>query len=271
MLPVSQALPPTLASSVAHLPRGAAAAIGFTILTSAHTQQAAAIELSDVAAGIGGIIINGIDPFDRSGVSVSGAGDVNGDGQADLIVAPPFAALGGNNIAGESYVIFSPLAPAASGTYQMATLAGDGHGGMVTPIADLGDGARARVDFSDEDTANGGGLDGASREVVTITRSGASISNLVNSADVLWEITSDRTGFDSAEVTLNYLDPEVAGLPTSEDGLEIFQAPSPSGPWTQLPTTPQPERNEVKAIINGFSFFALADHSNVAVVWEIYE
>ncbi len=44
------------------------------------------IELSDVAAGTGGFVINGIDPSDDSGVSVSGAGDVNGDGLADLIV-----------------------------------------------------------------------------------------------------------------------------------------------------------------------------------------
>ncbi len=44
------------------------------------------LELSDVVAGTGGFVINGIDPNDNSGRSVSGAGDVNGDGLADLIV-----------------------------------------------------------------------------------------------------------------------------------------------------------------------------------------
>ncbi len=39
------------------------------------------IELSDVAAGTGGFVINGIDPSDYSGRSVSGAGDVNGTGR----------------------------------------------------------------------------------------------------------------------------------------------------------------------------------------------
>ncbi len=64
------------------------------------------IELSDVAAGTGGFVMNGIDPIDFSGGSVSGAGDVNGDGLADLIVGAADADPGGNSGAGESYVIF---------------------------------------------------------------------------------------------------------------------------------------------------------------------
>ncbi len=69
------------------------------------------IELSDVAAGDGGFVINGIDPADYSGRSVSGAGDVNGDGLADVIVGAYGADPGGNNSAGESYVVFGPSCP----------------------------------------------------------------------------------------------------------------------------------------------------------------
>ncbi len=65
------------------------------------------IELSDVAAGTGGFVINGIDIDDQSGYSVSGAGDVNGDGLADLIVGAPLADAAGNIDAGESYVVFA--------------------------------------------------------------------------------------------------------------------------------------------------------------------
>ncbi len=65
-----------------------------------------AVDLADVAAGSGGFVINGIDQGDRSGISVSGAGDVNGDGLADVIVGAHRADPGGNNFAGESYVIF---------------------------------------------------------------------------------------------------------------------------------------------------------------------
>ncbi len=68
-----------------------------------------AVNLSDVAAGTGGFVINGIDLNDYSGFSVSGAGDVNGDGLADVIVGAWRADPAGNFDAGESYVVFSPV------------------------------------------------------------------------------------------------------------------------------------------------------------------
>ena len=54
----------------------------------------------------GGIIVNGIDADDFSGVSVSGAGDINGDGIDDLIIGARGADPNGDNYAGESYVVF---------------------------------------------------------------------------------------------------------------------------------------------------------------------
>ncbi len=46
----------------------------------------AAIDLVNVAAGIGGFVIHGADADDQSGHSVSSAGDINGDGFDDLII-----------------------------------------------------------------------------------------------------------------------------------------------------------------------------------------
>ena len=48
------------------------------------------IELSDVAAGTGGLVINGHAALNFSGISVSSAGDLNADG-LDLIVGAHWA------------------------------------------------------------------------------------------------------------------------------------------------------------------------------------
>ena len=60
--------------------------------------------------GTNGFAINGINPEDRSGNSVSSAGDINGDGIDDLIIAAPFADPNGDN-SGQTYVVFGNRAP----------------------------------------------------------------------------------------------------------------------------------------------------------------
>ncbi len=62
------------------------------------------IDLESLAAG-DGFIIQGDANGDRAGVSVAGAGDVNGDGYADLIVGANRGDDGGGS-AGEAYVVF---------------------------------------------------------------------------------------------------------------------------------------------------------------------
>ncbi len=48
------------------------------------------LELSTLD-GSNGLVLSGIDEFDFSGSSVSGAGDINGDGIDDLIIGAPMA------------------------------------------------------------------------------------------------------------------------------------------------------------------------------------
>lgn len=56
--------------------------------------------------GADGVTIFGADAGDSSGNSVSGAGDVNGDGFDDLLIGAINATLPGISAAGESYVVF---------------------------------------------------------------------------------------------------------------------------------------------------------------------
>jgi hypothetical protein len=65
-----------------------------------------AIELSAVAQGSGGFVINGQSGSDSAGFSVSAAGDLNGDGFTDLLVGAPGGDPTGATNAGRSYVIW---------------------------------------------------------------------------------------------------------------------------------------------------------------------
>ncbi len=60
------------------------------------------------ALGSAGLTLYGADAYDRSGSSVSSAGDVNGDGFDDLLIGAEYADAAGNakNRAGDSYVVF---------------------------------------------------------------------------------------------------------------------------------------------------------------------
>ena len=112
------------------------------------------IDLSDVASGTGGFVLNGEDPKDGTGWSVSGAGDINGDGFADFIVGAFHANSIGNTKynAGASYVVFGKAsgfgAPVALGSIAAGTGfvmigpdAGDDFGNSVAPAGDVnGDG-----------------------------------------------------------------------------------------------------------------------------------
>ena len=56
--------------------------------------------------GVNGFQLNGVDAGDWAGVSVGGAGDVNGDGFDDLILEAPGAGAPGTGDFGERYIVF---------------------------------------------------------------------------------------------------------------------------------------------------------------------
>jgi hypothetical protein len=66
----------------------------------------ATIDLGQIAAGVGGFaIVSNIDE-EQSGHSVSSAGDINGDGLADIILGAPYSPVDGGASAGRSFVVY---------------------------------------------------------------------------------------------------------------------------------------------------------------------
>jgi ELWxxDGT repeat protein len=128
----------------------------------------AAVDLSDVAAGQGGFKIIGEAEgsfASYAGRSVAAAGDVNGDGVADLLIGSP-GNSGGGNTAGAAYVVFGGAGGAAvaldavavgnGGFKIIGETAGDGAGDTVSALGDVnGDGLNDLIVGALQDSTGG--------------------------------------------------------------------------------------------------------------------
>jgi len=103
--------------------------------------------------GRNGFILKGI-ANSRFGISVSNAGDVNGDGFTDLIVGASFASPNGKTEAGESYVVFGKAGGFAA-QIDVANL--NGRNGFA--IAGINPGDLAGVSVGGAGDINGDGFD----------------------------------------------------------------------------------------------------------------
>jgi hypothetical protein len=104
---------------------------------------------------LGGFVINGIDGYDFSGKSVSGAGDINGDGLDDIIIGAYFADHDGISVAGESYVVFGR---ASGALIELSEIDLDNNsGGFIIKGIEVGDWSGFSVSGAGD--VNGDGLD----------------------------------------------------------------------------------------------------------------
>ena len=105
--------------------------------------------------GANGFTLTGIDKGDYSGVSVSSAGDVNGDGYDDLIIGANRADQNGAS-SGETYVVYGGAsAPGTDGVLALSALNGS-NGFTITGIEE---GDYAGVSVSSAGDVNGDGYD----------------------------------------------------------------------------------------------------------------
>lgn len=216
----------------------------------------ASVDLASLGAG--GFRAGGRDAHDSSGCSVSGAGDVNGDGLADLIIG---AFSAGTIDAGESYVVFSASMPPPSATYRSRSRNGNP---PRTAVGISGDGsndgtpdARFWLDFANGDDPAAA----ASLETVTLTRSAGSFPH--PGADVSWQLQTTRQNWTVAEITVRYLDHELqAG---DEDLLHLVFSPDGRAPFSPLASVVNPVNNTISAQISqaGFLYVGQGDADRI--------
>ena len=123
------------------------------VIFGQHSPFTSILNLSSLD-GSNGFAINGVSAGDRSGRSVSGGGDVNGDGFGDIVIGARRADPNGQSGAGESYVVFG-----ASGGFgpnvELSSL--DGFNGFVINGVKADD--RSGYSVSGAGDVNGDGVD----------------------------------------------------------------------------------------------------------------
>ena len=91
------------------------------------------LELSNLN-GSNGFVINGVDPGDGLGASVSNVGDINNDGIDDIIIGASSAKLNNEDSAGEAYIVFGGINIGASGSLNLSNLNGQ-NGFLVQAVS----------------------------------------------------------------------------------------------------------------------------------------
>lgn len=144
--------------------------------------------LHSIVSGDGslGFALNGISAEDYSGLSVSSAGDVNGDGFDDLLIGAPAADPNGTS-SGQSYLVFGRSSGFGANINLSAIVSGDGSLGLAINGLAVGDGSGSRV-------ASAGDLNGDGFADIIIGADGADPNGLGGAGQV-YVIFGKASGF----------------------------------------------------------------------------
>jgi hypothetical protein len=198
------------------------------------------VDLDAIATGSGGFKIQGENRYDYAGLSVSAAGDVNGDGIGDLIVGALDHDYSGRHYAGAAYVVFgrtggftSPVdlddIAAGSGGFKIqGENAGDFAGASVSAAGDVnGDGIDDLIVGASRNY-NSGGFDAGAAYVVFGRAGGfaspvdlAGIAASRGGFKILGENEGDYAGFSvsaAGDVNGDGTDDLIVGAPLNDSG-----------------------------------------------------
>ena len=152
-------------------------------------------ELSTLISGDGtyGFQLNGIAGGDRSGFSISSAGDFNNDGYDDFIIGA-YSADGSNDTAGEAYIIYGGIGiDGGNGIIELSSLA-NGNGSTGFQINGTIPGSQTGRDLSNIGDINNDGYDdiiiGSSKGNSYIIYGGVN----VDGGDGIFELSSLENG-----------------------------------------------------------------------------
>ena len=162
---------------------------------------AASLDLSALS-GADGFRLDGAAAGDGSGVSVKAAGDVNGDGFADLVIGASGADPGGKSYAGSSYVLFG-----GNFTGSVTKLGGTGNDTLTGTAA-----AERFVGGQGNDTLTGGG--GAD------VFAGGQGNDTIKVADLNFQKADGGSGFDTLALTGANLNLNLADFRNQLSGIE---------------------------------------------------
>ncbi|MES2791000.1 MAG: Calx-beta domain-containing protein [Planctomycetota bacterium] len=149
--------------------------------------------------GTNGFTLYGVDLEDESGKAVGSAGDINGDGFADLIIGAPSSDGAGNllPLAGESYVVFGKANWASTPTLNLSSL--NGTNGFILYGIDAGDLSGTSVGSAGD--FNGDGFD----DFVIGATSAAGVGNLSDNAGESYVVFGKASWAGTPTVNLSSL------------------------------------------------------------------